>query len=191
MRIFSFLFGLLMIAAQAHAQTFEIEGKDGTICAAFAFGKGLIATAAHCTIGSAVYRLPGGGTARLKNRGVFDGAFLTENERTAQDVALLATAAPLPKAPRVIQKDATLGEIVEIHPPGFGYRECRVTAKYGDAYDLACEVEAGWSGSPIYARRRLGRPVLIGLVSGRLGEEGNGMAVMVHARALRKLLATR
>lgn len=177
----------LVTAGLAGAQTFEIEGEDGTICAAFAFDRGLIATAAHCTIQGGNYSILGGGTAMLLSRGVFESEFLTENELTAQDVALLTTFNTLPKPPRRTKRDAKVGEILEVEPPGFGYRTCRVVAQMGDAYDLACEMKAGWSGAPVYARRRFGGRVLIGLISGRIGSVGDGMAVMVHARALMAL----
>jgi hypothetical protein len=81
-------------------------------------------------------------------------------------------------------RDAGIGEVLEVEPPGGGYSRCRVLARDGDAYDLDCQVSPGWSGSPIYARRKVGTRLLIGMVSGRVEQIGGGIALMVHARAL-------
>ena len=178
---------ILTPATMAGAQTFEIQGQDGTICAAFAFDRNVIATAAHCTAKGDSFEILGlasPGKARLVARGAFDGRYLTETEKTAVDVALLATAHQMPRATDIAMRDAGIGEVLEIEPPGGGFSRCRVLARYGDAYELACQVSSGWSGSPIYTRRQAGARFLIGMVSGRVGRVGEGIAVMVHARAL-------
>ncbi|OAN69845.1 hypothetical protein ABWH93_17780 [Seohaeicola saemankumensis] len=178
---------ILTPATMAGAQTFEIQGQDGTICAAFAFDRNVIATAAHCTGKGDSFQVLGLGSpgeARLIARGAFDGRYLTETEKTAVDVALLTTELRMPRATDIAMRDAGIGEVLEIEPPGGGYSRCRVLARYGDAYDLACQVSGGWSGSPVYTRRQAGARFLIGMVSGRLGRVGEGIAVMVHARAL-------
>lgn len=178
---------ILTPATMAGAQTFEIQGQDGTICAAFAFDRNVIATAAHCTAKGDSFEILGLGSpgkARLVARGPFDGRYLTETEKTAVDVALLATTHQMPRATDIAMRDAGIGEVLEVEPPGGGFSRCKVLARYGDAYELACQVSSGWSGSPIYTRRQAGARFLIGMVSGRVGRVGEGIAVMVHARAL-------
>ncbi len=174
-------------ATMAGAQTFEIQGQDGTICAAFAFDRNVIATAAHCTARGDSFQVLGlapPGEARLIARGAFDGRYLTEKQKTAVDVALLTTSLRLPRATDITVRDARIGEVLEVEPPGGGYSRCRVLARDGDAYDLDCQVSPGWSGSPIYARRKMGARFLIGMVSGRVDQVGEGIALMVHVRAL-------
>lgn len=175
------------LALAAKAQTFEITSRHGTICSAFSYDANLIATAAHCTYGSTSFTLSQGGQASLLARGAFDNGYLTENEKTARDVAVLTTGEVLPDPIPHTLRPARIGEIVEIVPPGFGFRECTVVAAYGDAYDIACEVRDGWSGAPIYARTRYGDRVLIGLLSGRIDNVGDGLAAMVHIQAIEDL----
>jgi len=171
----------------ATAQTFEIESEGGTICAAFTYAPGLVATAAHCTGNSQSFQLSVGGTAMLRARGNFDRAGQTEAERTAQDVALLWTNTILPRSYRLIERDPRLGETLRIAPPGAPFQDCTVLARMGDAFDLGCSVQAGWSGAPILTKRLFGQPQLIGVVSGRVDHSLNQLVVMVHARALRRI----
>ena len=190
LRLFALL-AFLTSAESAEAQTFEIQGQEGTECAAFAFDKNIIATAAHCTLGGDRFRIMGleiEGEGRVMIRGPIDGIWLTENEKTAVDVALLATDLKLPRAPRQGARNARIGEILEIHPPGGGYSRCKVLEAYGNAYDLACRINSGWSGSPIYTTNSFGPRMLIGMVSGRVDPFDAEIAVMVHVRAFSKLL---
>jgi hypothetical protein len=188
------LFFTLVYLAPANlvgAQTFEIEGSDGTICSAFAYSKSLIATAAHCTLGSQNFSVMGEfyhGSASLHKSGQFENHYLNEDEKTGQDVSLLESDALLPNALKRTKRDAKLGERLIISPAGSGYRYCTVLATYGEAYDLACEVEDGWSGAPVLINTIFGGQRVIGMISGRVGQPRDGIAVMVHVRALSKLL---
>jgi hypothetical protein len=180
-------FAILTPATMAGAQTFEIQGQDGAICAAFAFDRNVIATAAHCTAKGDSFQVLGLGSpgeATLIASGPFDGRYLTEAQKTAVDVALLSTSLRMPRATVIAMRDAGIGEVLEVEPPGGGYSRCRVLARDGDAYDLNCQVSLGWSGSPIYTRRKMGTRFLIGMVSGRVDKVGEGIALMVHVRAL-------
>lgn len=171
----------------AAAQTFEIEGEDGTICAAFAYAPRYVATAAHCTLAGQTYGLSIGGTASLVARGDFDARNRTESQRTAEDVALLKTSRALPRPARIATRDPRLGEVLRIYAPGSVFQDCIVSARMGDAFDLDCGVRAGWSGAPVFTKRRIGKPQLIGIVSGRVGDVSDRLAVMVHARVLQRL----
>ena len=177
---------LACLAAPAAGQTLEVESSDGTICSAFTVRPGIVATAAHCASGG-VYKLPGG-SARLVARGDFEAPGMTESEQTAADVALLATAVPLPGPARLARRTARLGEVLEMAPPGGGYRSCAVAGRNGDSYDLYCDVREGWSGAPVFARGLFGGRIVIGMISGRVGDPGDGVAIMVHASAIRRLI---
>ena len=174
------------LAAPAAGQTFEVESAGGIVCAAFTVGPGIVATAAHCASEDQYAVL--GGSAWLVARGAFDEPGLTEGEQTAADVALLATGVPLPRPVRLARRTARLGEVLEMAPPLGGYRSCAVAGRNGQAYDLYCEVEEGWSGSPVYVRGLFGRRLVIGMISGRVGDPGDGVAIMVHARSIQRLL---
>ncbi len=147
---------------------------------------GIVATAAHCASEEdyAIF----GGSAWLVARGAFDEPVLTEREQTAADVALIATGVPLPRPVKLARRTARLGEVLEMAAPDGGYRSCAVAGRNGPAYDLYCEVEERWSGAPVYVRALFEPRLVIGMISGRVGDLGDGVAIMVHARSIQRLL---
>jgi len=189
-RTFATLLVGAALASPATGQTFEIEAPDGTICSAFAYAPGLVATAAHCITSQRV-ELSLGGYGDLIAIGVFENRFLSEAQQTEQDVAILATARQLPRSVPISTRPLDIGQEVHVEPPGFGFRRCFVAGRSGDAYDLDCLVEDGWSGAPVYASGLFGSRRLVGLISGRASSlRGGDMAIMVHARVLPNLLKT-
>lgn len=174
-------------SARADMVPVMVSGSDGGQCMAFSVGRGLLATAAHCATAND-YLLSDGTPAILARRAQFDNPYLSELERTGEDVAILDTALGAhSKGVLFARKRLNIEDRPEILLSNGKRVFCPLYLDQGHSFQLDCAVKDGWSGAPIVVRR-WGRDVVAGLLSGRMVQNGFETALVVPVDRIRSLL---
>jgi hypothetical protein len=176
-----------VVTARADMVPVVVSGSDGGQCLAFSVGPGLLATAAHCAT-ARHYLLSDGRKATLVRRAQFDNPYLTELERTGEDVAILDTV-PDHRKERIFfaRKRLNSEDRPEILLSTGERVACPLYIDQGHSFQLDCTVQDGWSGAPVVVRR-WGRDMLAGLLSGRIVQGGLDTALVVPVDRVHSLL---
>lgn len=175
------------VTARADMVPVILSGSDGGQCLAFSVGSGLLATAAHCAT-APHYLLSDGRKATLVRRAQFDSPYLSELERTGEDVAILDTVPDQrTNAVLFVRKRLNSEDWPEILLSTGERVPCPLYLDQGHSFQLDCAVQDGWSGAPVIVRR-WGRDMLAGLLSGRIVQRGLETALVVPAERVHRLL---
>ena len=174
-------FGLLVPLtgpAASGPSSLGLRAQDGTECGAVDYAAGLVVTAAHCATADH-YALSDGRTAYLLRRGNLVG-LSSDVAITENDVALLLPSRSGPAVP-LDRGSIAIGSVLLVVPPDGQPVACPLDERRGIALLMNCQVESGWSGSPVYVRAG-GQLRLVGLLSGY--EDDRRVSWALHISAI-------